>query len=154
MRLVLGLASVACLPLVADTHLLGVLRLGYACEREWGYAEQGLAKQLALILSGSSGSEGGPQQSLHREAAAAATADAAVAAGTEDARAQVGVALGVCLSLLVGGRAGCLWRTRTRSCAVPRRSASLLGAALKRTWLCCFALRWSLSLFIPGQEFL
>lgn len=55
MRFVLGLKSVACLPLVVSgSRLLGVLRLGFEEAWQWEEQEKNLAKQLALVLSSSS----------------------------------------------------------------------------------------------------
>lgn len=40
MRLVLGLESVACLPLMSSTHMQGVLCLGYSFPIDWNSLEQ------------------------------------------------------------------------------------------------------------------
>ncbi|KAJ9524486.1 hypothetical protein QJQ45_019550, partial [Haematococcus lacustris] len=64
MRFVLGLRSVACLPLVmANARILGVLRLGFKDMWHWAEQEKSIAKQLALVLSsGSQGIEPPPSQ--------------------------------------------------------------------------------------------
>lgn len=59
MRFVLGLRSVACLPLVvANARILGVLRLGFEAPCQWAEHERSLSKQLALVLSSGSHSLG------------------------------------------------------------------------------------------------
>jgi hypothetical protein len=52
MRLVLGLESVACLPLVVNMRVLGVLRLGYGHTTEWEEQEQVAQRGHGLGCSG------------------------------------------------------------------------------------------------------
>lgn len=91
MRFVLGLRSVACLPLVvANARILGVLRLGFEAPWQWVEHEKSLAKQLALVLSSGSHSLGSAQAMRSGEGAPGVNTNGMGGAGVQGGSARQG----------------------------------------------------------------